>query len=216
MGCDIHAYIEMYNSNNKDPFVDCFAENISIGRDYKLFGLLAGVRSMHPENLDPKGIPTAPGLSYMCTHHYYLSVCDSHNRNNTVYHTGCYDGSRCVSTEEAEKMVSEGRSKYVDAQKTLITNPDWHSATYLCLAEMMRIRKTYLIENVLYESELSGKKRKALVDFIEAKDPRTLMQYAFPEHDSLALYATIKTMMALESGSGENEVKTRFVCWFDS
>jgi hypothetical protein len=215
MGCDIHAYIEMYN-NSSDPFVDCFAENISIGRDYKLFGLLAGVRSHNTANATPKGIPTSPGLSYMCGHHYYLNVCDMHNQPNTHSNPICFHGRRCISTEDAHKVVTEGRAKYVDAQKTIITDPDWHSATYLCLAEMMQVRKQYLLDNVMYESELSGKKRKALVDFIEAKDPRTLMQYAFPEHDSLALYASIKTMMALESGSGENEIKTRFVCWFDS
>jgi hypothetical protein len=211
MGCDIHAYVEMYYSHKSNSFVDCFVENISMGRDYKLFGLLADVRSIHPENLQPKGIPTTPELSYMCAHHYYLSVCE-HDKNNSVY----YGYSRSILRDEAEKLIAQGRTAYIDAGKTIITNPDYHSATYLCLAEMMQVRKRYLIDNVMYESELSGKKRKSLVDFMESKDPRTLMQYAFPEHDSLALYATIKTMMALESGAGENEVKTRFVCWFDS
>jgi hypothetical protein len=214
MGCDIHAYIEMYNTAG-EPFANCFAENISFGRDYRLFGLFAGVRSLNHSNMMPKGIPTSPQMSYTCCYHYYLNVCDCEGNNHNHFRYS----DRCVSRQEAERMVADRGAKYVDAEKTMITDPDLHSATYLCLAELMDIRKKYLLDTVMYESELSGKKRKSLAEFIESKNPRTLMQYSFPEHDSLALYATIKTMMALESCSGEGgeyEVKTRLVCWFDS
>lgn len=219
MGCDIHAYIESYSSEdyNNDPkrcFVNCFAENVHFGRDYKLFGLIANVRSMNNKsNMDPKGVPTSPEMSYVCSHHYYLSVCDDSAAAGTAY--AWLRSDRSVTRQAADKMVSDGSSKYIDSNKNTIIDPDWHSATYLHLDEMMKVRKAYLLDTILYESEIAGKKRKELVEFIESKDPVTLMQYSFPEHDSLGFYVAIKTMQAIESGSG-GDVKSRLVCWFDS
>ena len=67
MGCDIYLYVEHYNKESKRW------ENLSLykksdegtfssvdiydGRDYELFGLLAGVRSMIAPFVLPRGVP---------------------------------------------------------------------------------------------------------------------------------------------------------------
>lgn len=211
MGCDIHAHIEMYSSREcaqspNNCWVHCFAENIGIGRDYTLFGLLANVRHFGQHNMNPKGIPSKPKLSYACANRYYLNVTDNKER-----HT-----DKCVSREQAEKYVLDGSAIYINDEKTILTNPGYHSATYLSLSEMLAVRKNYLLQSVSYRSELSSTSQDNVLEFIRSKHPDVLMQYSFPEYDSLSLYAAIKAMQALELGSDDGDITSRFVCWFDS
>jgi hypothetical protein len=76
MGCDIHVYLEKYtsvNEVNKWVNVDYWQINPNfghyenepeyelvsffIGRNYELFGILAGVRSSEDPIADPRGLP---------------------------------------------------------------------------------------------------------------------------------------------------------------
>ena len=53
MGCDIHAYLEVAKDNKWT-----YVQRLSIGRDYFLFGILAGVRSNQALPIDsPRGVP---------------------------------------------------------------------------------------------------------------------------------------------------------------
>ena len=57
MGCDIHAYIEYCDLGDKSQNWN-FSSSIDFGRDYTLFGLIAGVRSLCGANLFPvRGYP---------------------------------------------------------------------------------------------------------------------------------------------------------------
>ena len=221
MGCDIHAYIESYSHSEHltrpgKYSARCLAENIGFGRDYALFGLLANVRTFpsRPQS-NPKGIPTSPELSYECAGRYYMSVCDS----DICPNTNCHAYTTSITRELAEQYIDSGTSKYTDSTKTSIKDPYLHSATHLTLDEMMNIRKEYLIDTITQESEISSairKKNKKLLAFIDTKDPSALMRYSFPDSESSALYATIKMMQAAEQCSSGGDIKTRFVCWFDS
>lgn len=211
MGCDIHAFIETFSKQesltNDSCFVDCYSSEISFGRDYILFGLIAGVR--HNAIISPRGIPTNPSMSYTTSNKYFLRVVDLPEdevscRNN------------CVARMKAEEYVKQGSSQYTDDSKNKIIGPDWHTPTWLTLDELIQIRKIYLLETIQYYSNLSGKKIKELVDFIESKEPRLLMRYAFPPHENSKFYATLCAMQALERTSDENDVQSRLVCWFDS
>jgi hypothetical protein len=216
MGCDIHAYIEKYSQDELKTrpdscYVDCVAENLSFGRDYTLFGLLANVRATLTAGRDPLGIPKNPPMSYTCASHYYLSVYDSPpDTKGIIWHKAS------ISREEAERYIANNRASYVNAEKNLIIDPSWHSSTHLTLDDMMLVRKDYLIEVVSYENELSGKTRKELLKFIKSKTPEMLMRYSFPGNDSPMLYSAIKMMQSLEQCSENGDIKTRFVCWFDS
>lgn len=67
MGADIHLYVEHYNKESKrwdslslykKSSEDKFSPvDIYDGRDYELFGLLAGVRSMIAPFVLPRGVP---------------------------------------------------------------------------------------------------------------------------------------------------------------
>lgn len=79
MGCDIHIRLEMINKKGeykpldyyevREDWVDeednipthpFYVKDIYDGRDYELFGLLAGVRSNYPEPIaEPRGIPNS-------------------------------------------------------------------------------------------------------------------------------------------------------------
>lgn len=214
MGCDIHAFVEFFSkqesAKNDSCFVDCFADELSFGRDYVLFGFLAGVRHMCPVLVAPRGIPKDPNLSYPASSRYFLDVIDDTESSRIIYRTNS------ISRNDAEEYVSKGVSRYVDADRKRIVEPGFHTPTWLTLDELIEIRKLYLIEIVQHYSDLSGKKRKELADFIQKKDARTLMKYAFPPHENAKFYATICTMQAIERSSESDDVSSRLVCWFDS
>ena len=211
MGCDIHAHIEFFSKSEYKSsgkcYVHCFSSELCFGRDYILFGLIAGVRHSVPPIIKPRGIPTAPEMSYVVSDSYYLSVVDDNA-------TRVYVNS--VRSSQAQTWVSDSYSCYTDDSKMHITNPDFHSATHLTLDELLIIRKMYLLENIQFYSNISNIKKSELVAFIKTVAPRELMKYTFTAYENVSLYATISSMLALERVSEDSDTETRFVCWFDS
>jgi hypothetical protein len=211
MGCDIHAYIEFFSKsdfkNSRKCFVDCFAGELSFGRDYILFGLVAGVRHHLPPLIKARGIPTEPELSYTVSDAYYLNV---------VADDAARFSDNSIRRTLAEEYVSEGYAHYTDSTKSHITNPNYHSATYLTLDELLTIRKMYLTEIVEFYANISNTKKKDLLSFIQKTSTRELMKFSFPDYENVGLYTTICTMMALERVSEDSDTSTRLVCWFDS
>lgn len=128
MGCDIHAYIEYTNS---DGYVRCFAP-VHIGRDYTLFGYLAGVRGNPPGALKPKGIPDK--LSFWAEDAYCLHV------NNA---NAAKDYSGWVTRESADDWVKKGYSVYIGEDKTRVSSSDWHSSSWTTTKELEKIYKRH-------------------------------------------------------------------------
>lgn len=63
MGCDIHAAIERRDGTHRQHGVDAecwrFVAPLELGRNYHLFGILAGVREhRHPQITPQRGLPT--------------------------------------------------------------------------------------------------------------------------------------------------------------
>ena len=56
MGCDIHLYIES-KTGLGDFGWESFGGRIDVGRNYELFGLLAGVRGTREALVAPRGLP---------------------------------------------------------------------------------------------------------------------------------------------------------------
>lgn len=54
MGCDIHSYV--YHRQGKGPLNTFLCMELNLGRDYGLFGLMAGVRGEH-KLFDARGFP---------------------------------------------------------------------------------------------------------------------------------------------------------------
>lgn len=120
MGCDIHCYIE-YKKPEWDSWSN-FGGRINPGRNYHLFAKLAGVRNYDEitDFIQPRGIPEDAA---------YASATD-----NQLYVSDIEQDGNCTR-DRAEMWVASGCSKYTDDRKMFVTNPDWHSHSWLDVNE---------------------------------------------------------------------------------
>ncbi len=133
MGADIHAYVE-YKYKNGEHWMG-FGGQLRLGRDYHMFGLLANVRSAQGSALfEPKGLPCDLGFqsfddsTLRCTNDEALAESEGY-----------------CSQANATKWVANGSAKWVttDPNYPRITHPDWHSHSWLTLAEYNAVLKKY-------------------------------------------------------------------------
>ncbi len=115
MGCDIHLYIEY--KHTEDNLWSNFGKRINPGRNYGVFADLAGVRNSYgvtPATV-PRGYPE--DAAFATADDYWLNVTE-------------VEGEGCCSPKQAEVYVSYG-SRYSDETKNFVSNPDWHSHSWL-------------------------------------------------------------------------------------
>ena len=142
MGCDIHPYVEYVVETSQDAY--CFAE-LSMDRDYWLFHALAGVRGS-PLTGDkigvPKGVPD--NLSPTVRDEYYM-VVDNERAGKDI--------EGYITIEEAKKYEQAYGAKLLVRPKieysgwvppVLLSNPDYHSASYLNVEELKKVRGNFL------------------------------------------------------------------------
>lgn len=121
MGCDIHCFLEFkYN----DGQWESFSKKIRPGRDYEVFSFLAGVRGYGDIQplVDPRGFPKDAG--YDASDSYFRYVTDDF---------GLVYGS--VPRARAESWVNSYGSYYLDDSKSRVSDPDYHSASWLTTEE---------------------------------------------------------------------------------
>ncbi len=122
MGCDIHLYVEYSDNKRKDERNQWygFAE-INARRCYRLFSAMAAVRGEGESCLfAPQGMPENAGYQ------------SSYDQLIYVREEGDTDSPESVSREKAESWVESGASVWHDkTTKTYITNPDYHSHSWL-------------------------------------------------------------------------------------
>lgn len=142
MGCDIHMYIQYTNkkyaeedkAKGKEPWWQGFGGQINPGRNYGMFGTLAGVRYA-PENEDkmfePKGLPDF-GLSWEAKDDLFLMIDDGPD--------AC-DEKTCT-LEQAKRwgrpIINDSKGK---PYKTY--HPDWHSHSWLTVDEFAKALRWY-------------------------------------------------------------------------
>ncbi len=127
MGCDIHCYIE-YRKKGETGNWNGFGGRINPGRYYAMFSILAKVRSDDdsPKLFSPKGMPEDCGFEVNDDYSDYISD----------------DGREChVSKHKAAEWVAKGWSKY--RNEHWVTNPDWHSHSWLTPDEYERAIKAF-------------------------------------------------------------------------
>jgi len=133
MGADCHMWLEVVGIDKHadgGDYVDGVAQ-IYVNRDYLLFGLLADVRMKDIVVFPPRGIPQA--ISYQAELEYCLYVCEQ-------------DGEGCCTAIQAQKWIKEGVSCWFDTNHTRITNPDWHSASFLYTDEVAKVAEEFEIK----------------------------------------------------------------------
>lgn len=160
MGCDIHAYIDMdaeWSRQGERPFADHFG-HVRIERNYELFGLLAGVRGVGPAVVEPRGIPptkreadekglplNTPLVSMWTEGEYglYVRAPRPEPKKGEEPEPEPYEEGTC-SYEDAVKWTESGWSRTISAGAGWrISNPDWHTASYLFLEEVMEVQDRY-------------------------------------------------------------------------
>jgi hypothetical protein len=97
---------------------------MNTGRHYGLFSQMAGVRSYGTDMapvVEPRGLPEDVG--HYASNDNFLFILDEYD-----------DDEGCCSKQIAERWVSGGSSKYSKDGKR-VTNPDWHSHSWLTADE---------------------------------------------------------------------------------
>ena len=141
MGCDIHLYIE-YKSKKTEfdgyvPKWQSFGKSINPGRNYAMFGLMANVRNCYsdgklPVLVEPRGMPEDAGSTATDDNRIYISETESEDY---------------VCMETAKRWVNSGSSKFIndnDGNPTWVTQPDWHSHSWLTTSEFESVLNKYL------------------------------------------------------------------------
>ena len=126
MSCDIHLYIEHRPTDPKARYGyewQGFGGRINPGRDYEIFGLLAGVRG-GTALVKPRGFPTDASFEARCDNQLYLT-------DNEVA------GERETQKTKAQEWVDRGNSEFLirDGKPYAVTHPDWHTHSRLTSKE---------------------------------------------------------------------------------
>lgn len=111
MGCDIHAYIE-YRKPRTEHWYG-FGERINPGRNYAIFGRLAGVRTDGPPVAPLRGLPK--------------DVAHAVREDGFLFVTEDGAGDDCCTLEEGRRWSGDPNIKLHD----FVPHPDWHSHSWL-------------------------------------------------------------------------------------
>jgi hypothetical protein len=129
MGCDIHCYVEhraLVQKSEYDRYWSGFGGRINPGRNYRIFGRLAGVRRDGEEQVAPvRGIPN--DLAYDAAGDFWMWI---------VYEGEAHDGA--VTVEKATKYHASYGAAYrhsTNAQDSSrpqwVQDPDAHTASWV-------------------------------------------------------------------------------------
>lgn len=135
MGCDIHAYVEYSTFQNAagEDYWDCFISNAG-GRDYDMFGILAGVRAPREPVVPLRGLPEFDSLSWRAQQAAFLRISDDERHA---------DIEGFCTTEQAKGW----RNPIFEARNFEWTfHPDWHSPGWLTADEFALCLGTYMTD----------------------------------------------------------------------
>lgn len=134
MGCDIHLFIEVAEEHGVTAWA---SGEVYMSRNYDLFAKLAGVRSTEAPMIPPRGLPF--DLSNEVFHKYFHHVLEEAEIQT-------FRGYDWVTPDEAAAMLAAGNSHCPNLKaselakpEAFISNPDWHTPSWLWREEVMRV-----------------------------------------------------------------------------
>ena len=123
MGCDIHMYVEFQSAKKDYKYWESFGGRINPGRNYVLFGKIAGVRGGR-ELFAPRGLPKDLGFYSQEDSRFF--IVDEPDESGEY-----------VTLEQAKKYEQYGSTIIEQNGKpTWVTHPDWHGHTWLTPDEL--------------------------------------------------------------------------------
>lgn len=212
MGCDIHCYVEYRKRDGENKNWRDFGGRINPGRNYLMFSIMAGVRSWSGNEdvlFKPKGLPEK--LGYESEHDNFMYI--------TADEEGCCGcGENSVKASDADRWVKGGESEYKnnhEGKPTWVSHPDWHSHSWLSLAEYRQVLVKFKeLENVGWEER--EQERLEMIEKCKDKDMELkgnswLLEPC--EHYDEPEYQAIEAAMGRLEEMG---YETRLVFWFDN
>lgn len=132
MGTDIHAFIEYRHGGTEWRN---FGKEFELDRSYDLFEKFAGVRGLVRNAIvPPRGVPG--DIAFITRSQYTFVVLDGKEE----IHEEC-----ATTRKNAERWIANKSSVYFNDNKSFVTNPDWHTPSWLTLEEY---------ETALYEMKI--------------------------------------------------------------
>lgn len=133
MGCDVHAYLEF---SDNGTFWQSLTDSAGI-RNYRMFGIMAGVREEELALFEPKGLPEGQ-LSWQATDAHWIYV-DPEDKPEQCYREGW------TTKDVAERWIAGGYSEpyYEDGVIKRVTHPDHHSHSWLTADELAQCVEKY-------------------------------------------------------------------------
>lgn len=188
MGCDIHCYIEyQFPSDVAERYWRDFGGEFSPGRNYEVFGRLAGVRG-NGNAVAPRGVPD--DIGHRARRDYWRPI--NHGPAEKCR-------SDQIQAEHAAQHVESGQSTYKGEVTPLL---------------FVVIRPDELEEKILMNAEHDGK--PAYVSEPSAHTPSWLTAdefcVAIGDADDIEYHAMLAAMRTLETSGA----KVRVVFWFDN
>lgn len=136
MGCDIHLMVELRkkvenpDSTRLDRWYNGGFTGEFSSRIYGMFARMASVRTYDDEDykvkFEPRGFPE--DMTWWSQSQFYLDVIDDENAVDW--------GDRYCLPKDAERWVEKGYSKWLDEGHRTITDPDYHSCSWLTASEL--------------------------------------------------------------------------------
>lgn len=115
MGCDIHAYAEVYTDNEWKPAAcQPVRETAFIWRNYTVFGALAGVRRDIVPIIKPRGLPET--MSKFATEIFDIVLPNHYN----LHHTGWLDFQEIYSHKNYTEYI---QGSHFDKWLEYVTEP---------------------------------------------------------------------------------------------
>jgi hypothetical protein len=158
MGCDIHMYIEYKSKKREDNSWFNFGGRINPGRNYFMFGILAGVRCIVEGAFEKKGLPE--NLSFESKNGNYVYIYEDDKSENSC------------TLETAKSWEKSWGCKIIYTKDNVpykVENPDWHTHSWLSVDEFEKAMEIYKSKAeysiyVKYEAILAAMKKLAEFD----------------------------------------------------
>jgi len=133
MGCDIHAYLEFTDNGE-------YWSSLTSGagqRNYRMFGIMAGVRCEDIALFEQRGLPTGE-MSWQAESDHWVWVAPDDKPERASW-----DG--WTGRENADRWIAAGYSQpeHKDGVLTRVTNPDHHSHSWLTSSEFSQCFEKY-------------------------------------------------------------------------
>jgi hypothetical protein len=132
MGCDAHFYIQYKKKTEDDQLWRNFGGRLNPGRNYAMFGILAGVRDKNPpHSFEPKGILPEEKQSWYVRNDLYLYITEDGKGDNetTLERAKSWGGCQIIND--------------INGDPYKVDHPDWHSHSWMTIEEYKQALKWY-------------------------------------------------------------------------